>query len=242
MDEHWCYLHLSGTDPMRMLSAIAFLVLLLQAGAPDLESADRSGQAEGFAPIETKIDHFDVEDAIMRDGISALSLKNIPGLHLGFEEIIRDKIQDDPRSVNIHFSLHLQNKTVREILSTLCEADRRYIWSQDANTMNVYPAAAEKDASYLLSLYIERISVVEIPDPDQGLTPLSKIFPNHQVGYMGGGEESYAEPWTAAFDHLTVRQFINRLAYHMDPQTTWIWQGGKEERMFTFFKGGFHAF
>jgi hypothetical protein len=48
--------------------------------------------------------------------------------------------------------------------------------------------------------------------------------------------------WSTGFDHLTVRQFINRLADHMAPQTTWIWQGGKEERMFTFFKGGFHAF
>ena len=102
----------------------------------------------------------------MRDGISALSLKNIPSLHLRFEEIIRDKIQDDPRSVNIHFSLHLQNKTVREILIALCEADGRYSWSQDVDTMNVYPVAAEKDVSYLLKPYIDRISVVEIPDPD----------------------------------------------------------------------------
>jgi hypothetical protein len=218
------------------------LVLLLQIGMPDLESPPRPAQAASVVPIETRIDRFDVEDAIMRDGMSALSLKNIPGLHLGFEEIIRDRIQDDPRLDNIHFSLHLRNKTVREILTALCEADGRYTWSQDADTTNVYPAAAEKDASYLLRLYIERISVVDIPDPDQGLTPLSKMFPNNQIGYMGGGEESYTEPWTAAFDRLTVRQFINRLAGHMDPQTTWIWQGGKGEKMFTFFKGGFHVF
>ena len=148
-----------------MLRTIAFLVLFFQAGIPDLESSRQSGQS-GVTPIEMRIDRFDVEDAIMRDRISALSLKNIPSLHLGFEEIIRDRIQDDPRSVNIHFSLHLQNKTVREILIALCEADGRYRWSQDAATTNVYPAAAEKDASYLLRLYIERISVVDIPDPD----------------------------------------------------------------------------
>ena len=43
------------------------------------------------------------------------------------------------------------------------------------------------------------------------------------------------------FEHLTVRQFINRMAERMGTQTSWVWQGGKDERMLTFLKGGFHT-
>jgi hypothetical protein len=94
-----------------------------------------------------------------------------------------------------------------------------------------------------LNLRIDKIIVNGIPDPDQALTPLSKLFPEQQVGYAGSGlgENTYAEPWTAVFDHLTVRQFIDRIAEHMGPRTSWVWQGGKNERMFTFLKGGFHT-
>jgi hypothetical protein len=44
-----------------------------------------------------------------------------------------------------------------------------------------------------------------------------------------------------SFEHLAVRQFVNRLAEHMGSQSSWIWQGGRDERMFTFQKGGFQA-
>jgi hypothetical protein len=27
----------------------------------------------------------------------------------------------------------------------------------------------------------------------------------------------------------------------MGPRTSWVWEGGKNERMFTFLKGGFHT-
>jgi hypothetical protein len=47
-------------------------------------------------PLDARIGRFEVTDAILRDGLSELSLKNVDGLHLGFEEIIRDRIQDDP--------------------------------------------------------------------------------------------------------------------------------------------------
>jgi hypothetical protein len=202
----------------------------------------QSRQAPAMSPLEVKVSRFDVTDGILRDGISELSLKNVDGLHLGFEEIIRERIQDDPKALNPHFSLHLQNKSVRQILDALCESDARYTWSEDLASTNVYPRSTRDDSSYLLNLHIDRIVVHEIPDPDQGLTPLSKLFPEQQVGYFGPGlgDNTYTEPWTAVFDRLTVRQFINRIAEHLGPRTSWVWEGGQQERMFTFLKGGFH--
>ncbi len=228
---------------MKALGRLAFLALLLPAFAFRQEPHNSQGARPAMSPLEARVSRFDLTDAILRDGLSELSLKNVEGLHLGFEEIIRGKIQDDPRALSAHFSLHMENKSVRQILDALCESDGRYRWSEDAATVNVYPQSTVPDRSYLLNLTIDRIAVDNIPDPDQGLTPLSKLFPEQQVGYFGSGlgDNTYAEPWTAVFYRLTVRQFINRMAEHMGPQTSWVWEGGKDERMFTFLKGGFHT-
>ncbi len=229
---------------MRMLSTLVCAVLALTTSAlGQVRRADQGIRARTKPTLDIVIDRFDVTDAILRDGLSELSLKNVEGLHLGFEEIIRDKIQDDPRAQGSHFSLHLQRKTVRDVLDELCKSDVRYEWSEDGASVNVYPRATTDDPTYLLNLWIDKIGVSDIPDPDQALTPLSKLFPAQQVGYAGPGlgDNAYAESWTAVFERLTVRQFIDRIAEHMGPRTSWVWQGGKKERMFTFVKGGFHT-
>jgi hypothetical protein len=85
---------------MRSLKAGPFLILVLcvpffGAGAFALE-----GKASPtISPLDVRIGRFDVSDVIVRDALSELSLKNVDGLHLGFEEIIREKIQDDPETI-----------------------------------------------------------------------------------------------------------------------------------------------
>ncbi len=156
---------------MRILITPVCLILLLRALAfgQDPHSL-QSTEGRAKAALEARVSFFDVRDAILRDGLSDLSLKNVDGLHLGFEEIIRDGIQDDARALSTHFSLHLENKSVRQILDALCQSDPRYTWSEDAASINVYPRAAKQDPSYLLNLRIDRIAVADIPDPDQALT------------------------------------------------------------------------
>jgi len=64
----------------------------------------------------------------------------------------------------------------------------------------------------------------------------------HDRRETNDGDTSYAEPWSTVLERLTERQFINRIAEHMGNNTVWVWQGGKDERMFTFFRRGFHTF
>lgn len=219
-----------------------FLILLLASALGQISQNDRMNKGLAKPPLDAKVQRFDITDAILRDGLSELSLKNVDGLHLGFEEVLRDKLQDDPQNEGGHFTSHLENATVRQVLEALCESDRRYIWSEDGASINVYPRAKIDDPEYLLNLQIDEITFTKIPDPDQALTPLSKQFPRQQIGYIQmGGDNTYAEPWTVTFKHLTVRQFINRIAEHMGSRTSWIWQGGGNSRMFTFLKGGFHT-
>jgi hypothetical protein len=243
MDLYRHQLHKRRPNPVRALSKLAFLTLLLPAFAFGQEPhSSHAAGGPARSPLEATISRFDVKDAVLRDGLSELSLKNIDDLHLGFEEIIRERIQDDPRVQSPHFSLHLRGKTVREVMDALCSSDPRYTWSIDGTSINVYPKAAAGDPAYLFNHVLQQILVSGIPNPDQALTPLAALLPREQIGYAGIGDDpEYAKPWTATFEHLTVRQFINRIAEHLGPRTSWTWQGTRGGRMFTFHEGGFLA-
>jgi hypothetical protein len=183
------------------------------------------------------VKRFELRNESFVEGIARLTqLSN--DLHLGLEEIPRSKISDPP-DVSIRFSLKLENKTVQHILDTLCKLDRRYTWSQDESTVNIYPRSTIEDSTYFLNRRIKSVTLKDIPDAYEALTPLSKLVPGQQVGYMSvGGNRGYASPWTVTFNEITVRQFINRITEHVGPKSSWTYQGSKQERFFAFFDSG----
>ena len=226
---------------MKRLIAWALFTMLAGLSAT-AQTAAGIDAPDLFRPLlDHRIPRFDVEDGVLLDGIAELSSMPVEELHVGFEEIIRGNVSDDRRTVNPHFSLHLKDNTVGEILDALCTSDTRYAWSIDGLSINIYPTG--EGPGYLPNLKLGRISLKNVPDPDQALTPLSRLLPNEQIGYFGPGlgDNQYAQPWTVAFEHVTVRQFANRLAEHMGARTSWVWAGGSDERMFTFVKGAFQA-
>jgi hypothetical protein len=226
---------------MKWLIAWALFTMVVGFSAA-LQAAARNDSPPTLQSLlDLRITRFDIDDGILLDGIAELSSEPVEELHLGFEEIIRGNINDDRRTLTPHFSLHLRDNTVGEILDALCASDTRYTWSTDGFSINIYPAG--KGPGYLPNLELGRISLMKVPDPDQALTPLSRLLPNEQIGYFspGLGDNQYSQPWTIAFEQVTVRQFTNRLAEHMGRRTSWVWAGGSDERMFTFVKGAFHA-
>jgi hypothetical protein len=183
--------------------------------------------------------HFDVTDATIVDALSKLSLEPIAGLHLGIEEIIRDK-GSEVTDRSIRFSLNLHKATVRDILDTLCESDLRYTWSTDGSSVNIYPRNAIGDSSYLPNRELDSIALENIKDPSDALSVLMKLLPGEQLGYAQVGlYNGYSEPWTAVFNHLTVRQLMNRLSEHDGPRGGWIWRGFVGQRFFAYFERGF---
>jgi hypothetical protein len=219
---------------LRLVGPLFVFLSLLSLG----QATPQQGHAlPATPPLDRRVHRFELKDAIFRDGVAELTSIPSAELHIGFEEILRDKIQHDPNTENPHFSLHLENQTVRTILDTLCSSDARYTWSTDGLSINLYPRATVETSSYFFNRKLEHISLTDVPDPAQALTPLSKQIPDEQVGYsQAGGDLAYSEPWTVALEHLTVRQFVNRIVEHMGHRSSWIWQGGLDERMFTFVK------
>lgn len=225
---------------MRVFTNLAPLVLLLAAmSSGQVPVAEDASHPSPRSVLDHRIERFEVKNGILRDGIAELSSNVGEGLHIGVEEIPRGNIRQNPRTNTVHFSVRLENKTVRDVLNALCDSDPRYTWSEDGASINVYPKSEATDRSYFPNLVIDRIVLDAVPDPDQALTPLSKHFPEVQVGCIQmGGENTYAKPWTVTFERVTVRQFVNRIAEHIGTQTSWLWQGDQRERMFTFLRGG----
>jgi hypothetical protein len=197
------------------------------------------GRASALAVIDYRVPEFVITTSTFGEGISALSLSTNSELHLGFEEVLQDATSPSPP----RFSLSLKNSTIRQILDALCAHDTRYTWRQDGATLNIFPKEISGSDSYLLNRKLERITVTTISSPEAALAFLDRQLPppREQLAYAGaGGDSHYSAPWTQSYDDITVRQFINRVSEHMASHTSWVFYGSKQERLFTFRKGGFH--
>jgi len=226
---------------MNTLATVTLFCVALSPLSSGYAQTLQGGSAEAGARLDQRVEHFELRDESFLEGLAKLSMAPVTGLHLGVEEAGRERLSD-PRDRSVRFSLVLEHKQVREILDALCKFDARYTWSTDESSINVYPKESTNEPSNLLNLQLEKIPLRDISDAEQALTPLAKQLPKEQIGYVQiGGDNTYAKPWSITFEHLTVRQFINRIAEHMGPQTSWIWQGGKDSKMFTFLKGGFRV-
>src|SRR6266700_4023263 len=141
---------------MRIRLATVFLLSPLFAFGIDVAAAG----SQSAASLNQRVQLFEIKDARLIDGLSRLSLIEIPGLHLGIEEASGEEKE---RSLS-RFSLRLENKSVRQILDVLCQYDNRYQWSADGKSINVYPRNVVGDSSYLLNRRLGRIDLIGVPD------------------------------------------------------------------------------
>jgi hypothetical protein len=224
-----------------MKTAIRLTLLLLILGhyGSGQTTQIRNEDEKTTSVLEYRVANFELADATLVEGLSKLSFQAIAGLHVGIEEIIRDD-SSEATDRSVRFSLALHDVTVRDIIDTLCKSDRRYTWSTDGSSVNIYPRATVGDPSYLPNRELDSIVLKNIKGPTDALTPLMKLLPGEQIGYAGiGVNNDYPEPWNVVFNHLSVRQLMNRLSEHNGPRGGWIWNGSRGQRFFAYFERDF---
>jgi hypothetical protein len=85
--------------PMKTFIASGlFLTLCFSVFAQAPSDSDSPTAVQSL--LDRRVMRFDVADGILLDGLAELSSRQIEGLHLGFEGIIRGNINDDPRTLN----------------------------------------------------------------------------------------------------------------------------------------------
>lgn len=188
---------------------------------------------------EARIPHFRLSGQTLEEGVLELAHGPAP-FAFGFENILRDKVKDRTLPQR-RLTLQLNGMTVAQILNSLCRADSRYTWSRDGSTINVYPRATVRDPSYLMNRRLKVFRVAGITHIDQGLLAIARELPPpiEQIAHVeiGGSVEYPAQPWTATFRNVTVRQVLNRLADHIGPRSSWVLYGSRQFREFGFYQG-----
>jgi len=222
--------------PCRYLAGLVFAFVML---------VNANGQSEQHATSSwnERVPEFVLTDGTVLEGLKRLSSEQ-KGFAFGFENVLRAKFSDPP-VIDVRFSLRLKNKSVREILDALCEADHRYAWSAGDSFVNVYPLASVDDSHYLPNRKLAKLEIRNITDVEQGLLAIAQQLPSpaEQVAHVQlGGDASYPSvPWSTSFENLTVREAVNLLTTHMGVRACWIFGGSLDFRSFAFFRWGFHS-
>ena len=192
--------------------------------------------------LDAKIPDFFLNEDSIFIGVRMLNKPNLQ-IGFGFEEVLARKAADQPVPYP-KISVKLKNPSTREALDAMCAADRRYTWSVDGLTVNVYPSAISTEPGYLLNRQLAQLQIHNITDIDQGLFAIPRQLPGplEQIAHAQiGGDASFPEePWSLSLSDVTVRQAINRLVEHMGSSSSWIFGGSDEFRKFAFYREGFH--
>jgi hypothetical protein len=226
----------SGT-PLKY-AALPFLVALLFGVSGAMAgNQSKTQSAPENKILDIKVPEFELHNQTLVDGLWKLA--QAPGpFAFGYEKVLK-KMLADPEIPDPSFSLQLKNKTVREVLDALCQADSRFTWVMDGATVNVFPRAVVNDPSYLLNRKLAKFELKNATDVQDGLLAIVHQLPPpiEQVAnaQVGGADPYPQEPWTVTLENVTVRQVINRLAAHGGPCGIWIFGGANDFRSFGFF-------
>lgn len=238
--EYGAHLHESGTNAVIIRPVLAIAIFAGTFFGSLTQSAGRRQQVPVKTLLEILIDHFDLSNGTILDGIYKLSEERLR-VNFGFEEILKNKLADTELTYP-RITVKLDNKSVQEILDALCHADTRYSWSADGGTINVYPRATESDRTYLLNRRLSRFQLQNVTDITEALLAIAQQLPPpfEQVAHAQiGGDTTYpSKPWTASFDNLTFRQATNRIVEHLGIPSAWLFGGSRDFRKFSFYKGG----
>jgi hypothetical protein len=215
----------------------ACIFLAIALGTPACAPSRQAAVENGEKFLENKLSAFELRNETILDGLWKLARGPVP-FSFGFEKPLKEKISD-PEPPDLPLVLQLQNKSIREILDTLCQADARYTWSFHAGTVDVFPRAVVGDDSYLLNRKLSRFELKNATNVQNGLLAIVRQLPPplEQIAQaQAGGDDPYPpEPWSITLEDVTVRQVVNKLAAHGGPYGIWIFGGAKDFRAFGFF-------
>jgi hypothetical protein len=226
----------SGTN-LKYAALLFLLALLFGVSEATVAQQSKAQRAPENKILDTKVSEFELQNQTLADGLWKLAGAPAP-FAFGLEKVLKKRLAD-PEMQDPSFSLQLRNKTVREILDALCQADSRFTWSVDGATINVFPRAVVNDPTYLLNRKLAKFELRNASDAQDGLLAIVHQLPPpiEQVAnaQVGGADPYPPEPWTVSLENVTVRQVINRLAAHGGPSGIWIFGGANDFRSFGFF-------
>lgn len=182
-------------------------------------------------PFEQKIDLLELKDETLGDALGRLN--QMLDISMSVEGIL----PEEGTVPNAKFTASVENRTLAEVLNWLCALDSRYTWIRDGNSVNLFPRASSNDPSYFFNRVLPKLSFQHLRRADDAAVALVHQLgdPNENLIVLGTGvTEGFAEPWTASFNNITVRQALNRIAQQLGPTYGWQIGGTTKARLIVF--------
>jgi len=204
------------------------LALLLSTGA---RGATTQTADLGEELLDVRLPSFEIRNGTLFRGIARLSAETAQ-LSFAFEFALTEHFHDSPVP-KASLSIHLDNKTIREALTALCNADGHYTWTRDGTTINVYPKETVGDGSYLMNRRLPRLELKDAPTAQDAMFGAVAQLPPpfEQIAFaQAGGNTRFPMPLRARFENLTLRQALNLIARNIAPRAGWVLSGSREFR------------
>ncbi len=181
--------------------------------------------------LEQKVESFEIRDETIGEALGQLNQS------FDISISIEGVLPDEGTVTNPKLNANVRNVTLAEVLDRLCVLDTRYRWARDGNSVNFFPKTSLSDSNYFFNRTLADLHFHDVRRVGDAVIAVDRQSsdPDGGVIYMGiGQKEGFAEPWTASFSKITVRQALNRIAQQLGPTYGWQIGGTTKARLIVF--------
>ncbi|MCI0746301.1 MAG: hypothetical protein L0Y58_12930 [Verrucomicrobia subdivision 3 bacterium] len=213
------------------IGSLAFAASITAWHAPLIAQNETAGRADLYTQIVPALELND-EDIFQ----SFAKLDQMGFAKFSLERLLKPKLAS-PLPPDPKFYARIEGETLQEVLDWLCSLDPRYAWMKGARLVHIVPRAIRDDPHCLLN---RRIPIVEFKnESDGGNAALAAIRhlpgPIQQIALLqAGGSVSFAKPWTATLQDITVREAFELIAAQIGPDVGWQLTGSEDFRLMMF--------
>jgi hypothetical protein len=219
--------------PLKFMLSFSCLIASLTLNS----SHPSKGQTQGADlpdSTEQKIGPIILENEYFVDGLAKL---NIQSQGVGFAIEFLPGTRNSPPPPDSRFSTERSSGTLKDALDWLCGLDPRYTWKREGRIINIIPRDTLSDPNYLFNRKLSGLRFVDLRHAsdtfDKIFKPVSKV--NESVISLDDAG-SFSKPWTVAFENISVRDALDRVAENLGAGRGWMVYGNNETRIINFYE------
>ena len=183
--------------------------------------------------VEQKVGPIKLENEYLVDGLAKLNMQT---QGVGFAIEFLPGTPNSPPPPDPRFTTEKDAGTLGKALDWLCDLDPRYTWKLQGRTINIIPRDRFAEPTYLFNRRLSGLTFVDLTNADDSLEKIFKpiVKPSESVISLSSAG-SFAKPWTATFEDITVRDALNRVAENLGAGHGWMVYGNDETRIIDFY-------
>jgi len=217
----------------RFKSILSMCVIGLLLSSTSSSSQTQVKDSDLPDPVEQKVGPIVLKDEYFIEGLAKLNMQT-PGVGFAIEFLPGTTNSAPPP--DSRFTTERGAGTVREALDWVCGLDPRYTWKLEGRTINIIPRDRLSDPNYLFNRKLSGLRFVELRKADDSLDKIFKPVARKGESVITLSDAgSFSKPWSVAFENITVRDALDRVAENLGVGHGWMVYGNEETRIINFY-------